>query len=329
MDFQALHFLRPLWLVPLPVLALLWWRARHAFGRSGKGEPILASHLQLALTLESSRRTAFTSIDTQALTITFLLLAAAGPSSVKEASPWFSEDAPLVAAIEVSDSMRANDLSPTRLARARFKLLDLLELRTGARTAVLAYAGSAHVVLPPSADLNAIKPLLESLDPNIMPEPGARARAVLQPAKDLLGEYATRGTILFLSDGFDALDIEPLKAFSQESDNPALAAFIIGSAEGGLALMPDGSPARTARGSRIDTRVDMAVLQRLEREAGLPVTRITTDDSDLKELIRVIESNLAKAEDPEARWRDDGWWLLWPAGLLLLLNFRRGWTGRP
>ncbi|MEO0436159.1 MAG: VWA domain-containing protein [Pseudomonadota bacterium] len=326
MDFQAFHFLRPFWLLLLPFLAFLWWRTRHHSGSGTGDKRLLASHLQTALTLKNSSRSAFTSFDAQALVIVLLILAAAGPSHVKEVSPWFSEGAPLVAAIEVSNSMRANDLPPTRLDRARFKLLDLLTLRTGARTAVIAYAGSAHIVLPPSADLKAIKPLLDSLDPKIMPEAGARASAVLAPAKKILGEYTTRGTILFLTDGFDALDIAPLKEFLDEADSPALATLIVGTEEGGLALMPDGTPARTARGNRIDTRVDVAILQRLEREAKLPITHMTTDDSDLKELLRIIESNLASADDPEARWRDDGWWLLWPAGLLLLLNFRRGWV---
>ena len=69
--------------------------------------------------------------------------------------------------------MRANDLQPTRLDRARFKVLDLIEQRSGSSTALIAYAGSAHILMPPTKDLNVVKPFLESLDPAIMPEPGA------------------------------------------------------------------------------------------------------------------------------------------------------------
>ena len=50
------------------------------------------------------------------------------------------------------------------------------------------------------------------------------------------------------------------------------------------------------------------------------------DDSELSKLLRVVESNLQQADDPDARWRDEGWWLLWPSALLVLLWFRRGWT---
>ena len=65
--------------------------------------------------------------------------------------------------------MRSNDVLPTRLERARIKILDLVAARTGARTALIAYAGSAHVVIPPTTDIDVIKPFLEGLDPAIMP----------------------------------------------------------------------------------------------------------------------------------------------------------------
>ena len=55
------------------------------------------------------------------------------------------------------------------------KILDLIDQRTGARTALIASAGTAHVVLPPTTDASVLKPFLESLDPLIMPAPGASA----------------------------------------------------------------------------------------------------------------------------------------------------------
>ncbi|MEM8491026.1 MAG: VWA domain-containing protein [Pseudomonadota bacterium] len=325
-ELSQFHFLRPLWLLVLPILGTLWWLARsRSLGRV-RSLPLLSSHLQTALTLHQSNSTVFHPVDAQALAALLLVFAAAGPSWSREPSPWVSETAPLVAAIEVSDSMRANDLTPNRLARARFKLLDLLEQRTGARTALIAYAGSAHIVLPLSSDLNAIQPLLESLDPQVMPKPGASARAVLEPALKLLGDSASKGTILYLTDGFDALDIDPIREFSAKRSNPALVGLLVGTEEGGSALLPDGTPARDEDSSRVDTSIDTAVLQRIEREAELPVVRLSSDGGDVRKLLRYIESNQAYADDPDARWRDQGWWLLFPAAGLILLGFRRGWT---
>jgi Ca-activated chloride channel family protein len=245
---------------------------------------------------------------------------------VKQPSPWFAETAPLVIAMEVSDSMRSNDLQPTRLDRARFKVLDLVAQRTGSRTALIAYAGSAHVVMPPTKDLGVIKPFLESLDPAIMPVPGADASAVLPLARDLLGAQSAIGTILFVNDGFAVSDIQPLAEFAESPSAPALAALVVGTEEGGVALFPDGSPVLDGRGARLDTRVDGELLRRVANEAGLSVVRAATDNTDLGQLLRHIESNLQQADDPDSVWRDEAWWLLWPAALLSLLGFRRGWT---
>ena len=90
--------------------------------------------------------------------------------------------------------------------------------------------------------------------------------------------------------------------------------------------MADGSPARAPGGGQLDTTIDPSILRRIESEAGMPVVRAATDDSDLRRLMIRIESNLAEAEDPNAQWRDQAWWFTLPAALLTLGWFRRGWT---
>jgi Ca-activated chloride channel family protein len=204
--------------------------------------------------------------------------------------------------------------------------MDLVAARTGSRTALIAYAGSAHIVVPPSTDSEVLQPFLESLDPTIMPAPGASAANVLPLAKSLLGEQAATGTLLFVSDGFDSGDIAPLAEFAGQADTPALAALIVGTDEGGVALMPDGSPVMAAGGGRLDTAIDTSMLRRVSSEANVAVVRAGTGDADIRQLLRTIQSNLRQADDPDARWTDQGWWLLWPAALLSLLWFRRGWT---
>ena len=323
---ELLHFIRPLWLIALPVIALVWWLVRRRDASQVMVGHFVAPHLREALTVNRNSRRGLRAIDGVAIALLATSIAAAGPTWSKQASPWFSETAPLVIAIEVSDSMRSNDLQPTRLDRARFKVMDLVAARTGSRTALIAYAGSAHIVVPPSTDSEVLQPFLESLDPAIMPAPGASAGNVLPLAKSLLGEQATTGTLLFVSDGFDAGDIAPLAEFARQPDTPALAALIVGTDEGGVALMPDGSPVMAAGGGRLDTSIDTSMLRRVSSEANVSVVRAGTGDADIRQLMRTIQSNLRQADDPDAQWADQGWWLLWPAALLSLLWFRRGWT---
>jgi Ca-activated chloride channel family protein len=324
---EQFHFLRPLWLLALPLLSWIWWLVRRRSMSGGRLNTLIAPHLLDALTVNRNARHWFRPIDGLAMALIAASLAAAGPTWSKQASPWFSETATLVIALEVSDSMRSNDLQPTRLERARFKILDLIARRTGARTALIAYAGSAHLVMPPTQDAEVIKLFLESLDPAVMPNPGASAAAVLPLALKMLSQEANAGTLLFVCDGFDAAEIPELTAFASRVGAPALAALILGTEEGGVALLPDGSPVIGPDGSRLDTRLDTSVLRRVSSEAGVAIVRARSiGDSDLAQLMRRIESNLQQADDPQARWKDQSWLLLWPAAFLVLLWFRRGWT---
>lgn len=322
------HFVRPLWLLAVPLLALLWWRIRRREEQNTEVGELIAPHLRDALIVNRQSDTRLRAVDGVILAGLCLALAAAGPTWSRVASPWFSETAPLVVAIEVSDSMRANDVLPSRLERARFKVLDLIGLRTGGRTAIVAYAGSAHIVVPPSSDVAVLKPLLESLDPAVMPLPGSQAAGVLPLALELLGEEAGRGSILFVNDGFTEADLEPLRRFSSQPAAPGLAALVVGTDAGGVALMPDGAPVTTGGGQRLDTRVDTDVLRAVASTADLTVVRLQTRDTDVRALLRAIASHLSQAEDPDARWQEQGWWLLWPAAALMLVWFRRGWTMR-
>jgi len=320
------HFLLPLWLFALPAIGLAWWLVRLREANKAKSGEYMAAHLRDALLVNADARRGVRAVDGVCLALIFAALAAAGPAWTRLPSPWFEETAPLVIAMEVSDSMRSNDFQPSRLDRARFKVQDLVAARTGSRTALIAYSGSAHIVVPPSKDPEVLKPFLESLDPAIMPLPGARAGDVLPLAMTLLGDHMAGGTILFVNDGFSQEDIVELTKFSADPDTPALAALVIGTKEGGVAFLPDGSPVLSETGGRIDTRVDDGLLRQAASEGNVTVVRADVGDADISRLLRAIDSNLRQADDADAVWKNQGWWLLWPAALLALFWFRRGWT---
>lgn len=326
--FELFHFLRPLWLFALLPIVALWWAVRRHSTLRRNVADFVAPHLRDALTVNRNRQKRVRPADGVTLGLIASAIAAAGPTWSKQQSPWLTETAPLVVALEVSDSMRSNDLLPSRLDRARFKVLDLMERRVGSRTALIAYAGSAHIVMPPSTDLDVVKPFLESLDPAIMPERGADVSGVLPLAEAMLAGNAAGGTLLFVNDGFASTDIPALAEYSGRPNAPAVIALVLGTEEGGVALMPDGSVATGRDGGRLDTTVDAGVQRRVQSEAGVPIVRAAAGDADLRRLLRHIESSLRQAEDADAEWRDQAWWFVWPTALLALFWFRRGWTMR-
>ena len=120
------HFLRPWWLILIPVIGFLWWRIRPHRGTEGGQTAGLAPHLAQALQVGTNASRRVLPIDGVALG--GLLLAVAGPA-------WDRIPNPLVVVLKVTESMEMSDLAPSRLERARFKVLDLVEARAGARTA--------------------------------------------------------------------------------------------------------------------------------------------------------------------------------------------------
>ena len=162
--------------------------------------------------------------------------------------------------------------------------------------------------------------------PAIMPEPGARARAVLPLASELLGADAAIGTLLFVTDTFDVNDTAAMAEFAAEPGNPAMAVYVFGTEAGGLALLPNGDPVRSPAGGRLETAVNFEHLRATAAAGEMSLVRAEPADGDVSALMRLIESNLAQADDPDARWNDEAWWFLWPPALIVLLWFRKGWT---
>jgi Ca-activated chloride channel family protein len=298
---SELHFLRPVWLLLLPLVFLVWFAVRRRATRPGPDVAGIAPHLRDALTVGTGKRRLLLPIDGVALALALAVLGAAGPTWSRQPDPFVAQTVPLVAVLKVTPSMTANDVAPTRLERAKQKITDLLALRAGARTALVAYAGSAHAVVPMTSDPSVMQPYLEGLAPDVMPIEGDNATAAFDKAAGILSAAATPGAILFVADGIDTADVTGHDEASQT-----------GVALGILSMLPEGASDRG-----------------IDAVAAVKV-RVTADDSDLRTLDRSLNADYRRAlnETGTQPWDDRGWMLAWPAALLTLVWFRRGWTMR-
>ena len=292
----AFTFLRPAILLALVPLALLWFLLRRRDAAEAPSVPEIAPHLLAALTIGRTARSLIRAPDLLIGAAALMALGAAGPAWRPAPSPFVTETAPLVIALDLSPSMGATDVAPSRLERAKEKIRDLIALRAGGRVGLVAYAGSAHLVMPLTEDPAVLLPFLEALDPGIMPEPGRRPSAAFALAAGLLAGEESPGSVLFVTDGADTADPLP-------PDGPARAALV---------MTPAPAPA----------------LADWARESGARAIPVSPDQSDLQAVERALASALARAEAAEGKRADDGWMLALPAGLLVLLWFRRGTTLR-
>ena len=162
-ELEAFHLLRPHWLWALAGVALIaiaFARQQSITARWGR---VIAPHLLQHLVVRPVGGWRFRPWHALALVLTVATLAAAGPSWRREPPPFTENTAPLVIAMDLSPSMLVEDVRPSRLERAQHKVRDLLAGRKGARTALVVYAGTAHLVLPPTDDPGIIESFAGSL----------------------------------------------------------------------------------------------------------------------------------------------------------------------
>jgi Ca-activated chloride channel family protein len=316
------HFLRPWWLFALFLPPLILWLASRAGDYRDRWRDMIAPHLLDHLVVEPDGRRHMHPAWTLAAAMTLAILSGAGPTWRREAPPFVSDAASLVIAIDLSPTMDAIDITPSRLERAKLKIADILAARQGARTAVVAYAGTAHLVVPLTEDDALIRTYTDALATRIMPKPGKDTIAAIALADTLLEADGSAGTILLMTDG-----IEEGAAERATQPDSSVVVLGIGTAEGGLVKQADGSFLNGAGGSRLVARLDLDGLKSFAGAHGFPVATVTNDDADIRWIVRHVSTNFTQQTAKEGdRWHDAGWWLLFPAALILALSFRRGWV---
>ena len=327
------HFLRPWWLALLPIGFLLIWRLLRARkergGWSAVVDPELRPHVLTAPQL--MRETPWPLV--LGLVIWALaLLALAGPAWERLPVPAFRSDEALVVALDLSRSMDAADLTPSRLARAKLKLLALLERRQAGQTALIVFTTHAFTVTPLTTDTRTIASLVSALDSAIMPSQGSSVAAGLTKAGALLRQTGlSQGEILLITDSEVANDDRVL-ADDLRDEGYRVHVLAVGTEQGAPIAESDGGFLTDSNGQVVIPRLASDDLEGLAAAGGGRFARLAPDDRDLDALFPPLAAlsgaTLAQqSEEYEADvWRDQGMWLALALLPLLALAFRRGWV---
>ena len=328
--WQALHFLRPPWLwlmlaVPVFYLSLAIRDNARARWRHYI-EPELLDHLIVS----RRRRWRFRPIHLLSLVIIFGSIAIAGPTWQREQPPFTEDKAPLVIALDLSETMNAIDLSPTRLERVKLKLHDLLANRNGGRTALFVYAGSTHMVLPFTTDESLFDVYLDSLFTNLMPRRGKDTTKALHDIEEFLKTESVPGTILFVTDGIEPAAVPSLEQFTAREDQANDVLVLgVGTSAGGPVQNGPNRFLEERTGRRVFAKLDVNALRALSKY-DIDATTITLDDDDIRWIQRHVQHHLQAIQQQNAktRWIDQGYWLTVPIAAFIVFWFRKGWTIR-
>lgn len=323
------HFLRPLWLLALPVMwGLVFWHARRNKG-AGDWSSFIDAELLSALRLDAASVSGMRPWPWLALLWTLAVLALSGPSWERNQTAAYRAPADWVFVLDLSPSMAAKDITPNRITRARYALDDLLGAAHDARVGLVAFSEEAYTVTPLTQDVATVRALLPPLAPDIMPSPGDHLAPALQQAEKLLISAANKDQrIIVLTDGFDDPAAVLTAAAKIRAHGVTLSVVGIGTPGGAPLQNAEGQFAKDAQGRSQITRLDSERLKQLADTGGGGYV----DIAQVSGLITYLQSEPPSASGAIAaqgievsHWSDEGIWLL-PAILLLAgLLARRGW----
>jgi Ca-activated chloride channel family protein len=332
---EAVHLLRPWWLAALPVGLWLIWRLVHGRQLVGRWRAVVDPGLQPHVL--AVPRTALGAgrlpLLAAALAWALATLALAGPTWERVSVPVFRADEALVVALDLSQSMDATDLLPSRLARARLKLLSLLDRRRSGETALVVFSGHAFTATPLTSDVRTIGALLGSLSSDIMPSRGSRPEAGLTKAAELLRQTGlSRGEILLVTDGGASA---AALAAARELSAAGMVVHVLaaGTEEGGPIRQAGGGFLTDDDGRMVIPEVDVASLAELASAGGGRFAVLSPDERDLDVLFPPDGTQASLTDTGERAvgrdaqvWRDGGAWLALGILPFAALAFRRGWV---
>jgi Ca-activated chloride channel homolog len=302
--FAEFHFLRPWALLLLVPAVLLWLAGRQSADTTRRWASVMDADLLKLLAVGGGGTRRLRPHDVLLAGWLVGTLAVAGPTWQRAPSPFADSTPPAMIVLKVTPSMTTPDLAPTRLDRARQKIADLLKARDGMAAGLIAYSGSAHLVLPPTPDRGVVLSLADALSSAIMPREGDRLADAVKLAARTLRDSGQGGSILVIAD-----TAAPGQAESLRGPSGGFPVIL-------FAMAPAPAVAADANLAAAATALD----------ARLVLTTIDNED------VQTIAARLARAGAAPAtpgeieRWQEAGWWLTPLIALLVLGWFRRGWV---
>lgn len=321
-----IEWLRPGWLLALPAgLALLagWWRARAGAGPWRRHvDAELLPHLAARAPSWSARL----ALGLAAMTLVLAGIALAGPTWRSQPAPLYRDLSARIVVLDLSPSMDAVDVVPSRLERARSAIVTLLRESADAQLGIVVFGADAFTVAPLMNDASALVHLLASLHTGTLPRAGSRPDLGLEMARQLLERAgAAAGDVILVGDS--AGDERTLEAARRLlGAGFPLSVLGVGTPHGGPVRLASGAFAKTEGGDILVAQPEFAALERVAHAGG---GRFHLLGEETPRFARGAQAWAASPAAPagESQLRqDDGIWLVLLALPFAAALFRRGWV---
>ena len=199
----------------------------------------------------------------------------------------------IVIALDISESMLAEDISPNRMERAKFFLSELVKKLKGDRIGLIFFAGSAYLQMPLTNDYASAETFIQSANPSQAGTQGTVIAEAIELSKEIFGEEGeAQKALIILSDG-ENHDAEAIEAARTANDN-GVSIFTLGIGTEQGAMIPLTSRGRKvfktdASGQAVTTALNVSMLQDIANAGGGKFYMVDSAMSALDELDKTIE----------------------------------------
>ncbi len=231
------------------------------------------------------------------LGVALLVLAAARPQWGTKLETVSARGIDILVAVDVSESMRATDVAPDRISKARQEVDKFLNLLKGDRVGLVAFAGSAFTYCPLTVDYAAVRLFLSGLEPGVISDAGTDVGAAVREAIRTFSrsKSSAHKVLVVFSDG-EHHEEDPLPAIEQ-AFAAGIQVFSVGIGHAGKAgeRIPIESDEeeykRDQQGNLVITRLDEVTLRAIAEKGGGEYYRVSEAGTELVEIYRTLAEN--------------------------------------
>lgn len=325
------HFLRPWWLCALIPLGFILWRMYTKPSRYTVWQKVCDPHLLDYLLRDIQKAQTLWPLRFLALAWFCAVFALAGPTWKLLPQPVYRALSSWVIVLDVSDSMDAKDIHPSRLARAKFKVLDLLNANRDSRFAMVAFTSQPFTISPLTQDAKTIASLVPALQTDIMPIQGSNIAAGIQHGVTLLkqaGDIKNGHVLLLTASTVKSNDIKIAKQLHNKQ-GVDISVIGIGTVKGAPIPRATGKFVMSSQDQVMLSKLDLSGLKALAKAGGGHYASYTNDAQDINYIMAPSKQQMATqaslATQVSQDWLDEGRWFLLIVVIITLFAFRRGW----
>jgi len=333
--FEDITFLY--YLAAIPVFFILFYVM--VLQRKSRTKKMGESHLIMRLTPEKPVQKLWIKFTLYALIFAMIVLALANPQIGSKLEKVERKGVDLMIALDVSNSMLAQDIKPNRLARAKRAISKLVDQLQGDRIGIVVFAGHAYTQLPITADYSAAKLFINTIDTDVVPTQGTSIGQAIDLSMEAFNESKHEKAIIVITDGEDHED-DPVSAAELAAEK-GVSVYTIGIG------LPDGAPIpvfsngkqvgfkKDLSGKTVVTKLDEITLQKVAAAGKGIYVRANNTTAGLKDVFqRINKMEKQKYETKEFSDYEDRFQYLIALAMfflfieLLMSDKKSKWSGK-